>query len=503
VHAAIFTERLHNGHVLTGHTFPLRFVNEAEAAAAYDRAARLLLGPGTSLNISASDADDGPCALMHTAILLNQALGPASTPPHVQALARGEGVPSELAEGVLAGQKPRRQLDARTILASQRRQQLVWLQRQGAQHLNQQQLLQPPLLPPGLQHQQRGGRRQNEMQRQLEDVGDKASEHEGEESSRGQAPLQLLHANQARSPPRLDGHTGKEGQPAKRPRRHPADSKASSTPWTLHIRRDNTASTMGSGDTAAPPRGSSHTNHPVPSFFLQPQQHQAIQSCSSGLTPAPQHFEPKPDAVTSRRPDTGVRGTAQDSVDGVLDKLMHHAATVWESDQPGPITHQQPRPGLLAQLRRTVTPDLILSVASDGRGLPSNPTALCIVPTPSPAATASSALAPPPRLTSAVSPSSARGSADPPADFWSDTLPVADARLRRPRAAISAAMTHLEELLLYSPGALLAGLQGASPTLDTGHDTAPGGREAAQLHADALAAVHAFVNQRAVLDRMR
>jgi hypothetical protein len=107
-----------------------RFPAEDEAAAAYDRAAFLLLGPAATLNFDSVPND--PWASMHSAILLEQALAP-DAPPAVVAMANGEGVPQEVAAAVLANKSVRRHLDARTVLTFQRRH-----QQQMQQHMPQQ-----------------------------------------------------------------------------------------------------------------------------------------------------------------------------------------------------------------------------------------------------------------------------------------------------------------------------------------------------------------------------
>lgn len=95
-----------------------RFGNETAAAIAYDRAAKLLLGPAASLNFT--ETPDDPCAMMHTAILLAHALGgPDNAPESVAAVAHGEGVPPEIAAAVLANKHACQRFDARTILAIQ------------------------------------------------------------------------------------------------------------------------------------------------------------------------------------------------------------------------------------------------------------------------------------------------------------------------------------------------------------------------------------------------
>jgi hypothetical protein len=100
-----------------------RHASEEEAALAYDRAAALLLGPAATLNFKHPDATD-PWAMMHTAILLEQTLG-VDTPASVSAVARGEGIPRDLAIAVLANKNNRVRLDARTVLAFQRQRQHV------------------------------------------------------------------------------------------------------------------------------------------------------------------------------------------------------------------------------------------------------------------------------------------------------------------------------------------------------------------------------------------
>jgi hypothetical protein len=115
---------------------PGRFPAEDEAAQAYDRAASLLLGTAATLNFEALPED--PWATVHTAILLEQALGP-STPSSIVAVANGEGLPQDVAAAVLANKSIRRQLDARTVLTFQRRQQSVMQSQQECQ-----------LLPPNL-----------------------------------------------------------------------------------------------------------------------------------------------------------------------------------------------------------------------------------------------------------------------------------------------------------------------------------------------------------------
>jgi hypothetical protein len=113
-----------------------RFPAEDEAALAYDRAASLLLGPAATLNFEAPPED--PWATVHTAILLEQALGP-STPSSIVAVANGEGLPRDIAAAVRANKSIRRQLDARTVLTFQRRQQSLM----HSQHECQQSPLNP------------------------------------------------------------------------------------------------------------------------------------------------------------------------------------------------------------------------------------------------------------------------------------------------------------------------------------------------------------------------
>ncbi|KIZ03889.1 hypothetical protein MNEG_4072 [Monoraphidium neglectum] len=71
------------------HTIHLgRFRDEREAALAYDRAAALLLGPSASLNFRFAPGRDDPGPVLHTAIIVNQALG-ANTPQAVQDMVNG------------------------------------------------------------------------------------------------------------------------------------------------------------------------------------------------------------------------------------------------------------------------------------------------------------------------------------------------------------------------------------------------------------------------------
>jgi hypothetical protein len=66
-----------------------RFKDEREAACAYDRAATLLLGPNATLNFPEEVDADGGAGLLHTAIIIQQALGPDAPPAVVDAAQRG------------------------------------------------------------------------------------------------------------------------------------------------------------------------------------------------------------------------------------------------------------------------------------------------------------------------------------------------------------------------------------------------------------------------------
>jgi hypothetical protein len=85
-------QKLQSTLALTPPLTPCRFWDEEEAAIAYDRAAHLLLGTAANLNFEAGTLPEEPWATMHTAILLDQALG-CNAPQAVMSAARGEGAP--------------------------------------------------------------------------------------------------------------------------------------------------------------------------------------------------------------------------------------------------------------------------------------------------------------------------------------------------------------------------------------------------------------------------
>jgi hypothetical protein len=465
-----------------------RFPTEDEAATAYDRAVRLLLGPAGHVNFN-EDADS--CAAMHTAILLSQALGPGATPAAVQALASGQGVPPDVAASVLAAQKPRRQLDARTILSSQRRHHLLWVQ-QRRQELSQgrqaqlepqsrpqvQLLPQPKERPPGqaLPQLQKSAqqlwRRQRQPKQNLRQDG--AEQH----------MQQKLVKQQVATHPRIDAwavspclqHPGASSiapaapaldlESRQEPLQAPHNLRAATTVAVLPLTQSVHADTATSRTAAS----STVTRHIVAG------RGGTIRVASVGGTPCPPH---------SRGDDT----------DKLLDAMMQEAATLWEA----PERHGKPRNGVRAA--QPIDRDAVYTLPN-----PYAAAAAAMRPSASPLlmldSMESSAVSQPDLHSTHANELLATGRCRLEATQWPSTADassvlVAPADCARPlsttAAAVSTAMARLEELLMHCPEGVLAALQ----ILPTGSPRVVGGPSTCQIHTAAVSAVQALVGRQA------
>jgi hypothetical protein len=474
-----------------------RFTNEDEAATAYDRAARLLLGPAGHLNFNEED-DADPCAAMHTAILLSQALGPGATPVAVQALAGGQGVPHDVAASVLAAQKPRRQLDARTILASQRRQQLLWVQQQQQQQqqlpqgpqvqLQQQSPLQPQPLP------QPKERPPGQAQPQLQKPGQQLWRRQRQQKQ----DLRQDGAEQDKQQECVKQQVATQPQPRR------VDAWAAST-CLQHPRASSTAPAGPALDLESrqEPLQAPHHSRAATDVVVLPAQSVHADAAATSRAAARSTVTGLKEVVAGRgitSKFSGLGGTPHpprprgDETDELLDAMMQEAANLWEA----PVRRSKPRRGVHAAQ----------SLDRDAANTLPNPfaaAAAAMGPTTSPSLLLKrmeSSPMPRPDLHSAranellVPGRCPMVAAQPPSAANALSAFVAPADGPRPlsatAAAVSTAMARLEELLADCPEVLLAALgnlQTASPRL-------AGSPSTCQIHTAAVAAVQALVWQR-------